>query len=194
MPSCIQRPARRLRFPRLTGLRAHASRVASKSCLAVNLPPLSSSIPFAYSVRPDRSDSGRHPKSRHFWTADGHTSKRFPNFVSPIWSIALATTLFMCASLHRKCKFTIDRECKRRASHSRHGATSARDVLGQACRSQSGRRLAVRFVRHRPRVGSLAIRREEVARWDRDARGQEPYFPGSQSWRRYGMAKDRPRV
>lgn len=194
MRRCIQRPARRLRFPRLTGLKAHASRVASKSCSAVYLPPLSSSIPFAYSVRPDRSDSGRHPKSRHFWTAEGHTSKRFPSFVSPIWSIALATTLVMCASLHRKCKFTIDRECKRRASHSRHGATSARDVLGQASGSQSGRRLAVRIVRHRPGARPLAVRCEEVARRNRDARGEEPHYPGNQSWRRHGMAKDRPRV
>jgi hypothetical protein len=186
-----QRAARR-RLPRRTGMRSHASRVSASSFSAVNLPSLSSSMPTAYFVSPERSDCGNRPLSRHFCAADGRIPNRFPTFVRPIWSIALATVLLMASSLHRKCKLTIDRKCKRRASHFRHGERRTKDVLGQARRSQSGRRLAIRAVGYRTRTRYLAVRREEVARWPRTTRAAEPHRPRSESWRQYGMAKNRP--
>src|ERR1041384_1544765 len=184
-----QRPPR-LRLPRLADVRFHASRVSSRSVSAGNFPALSSSIPAAYSVSPDRSVCGRRALSRHFCTAEGLIPKRLPTFVSPIWSIALATVLAMAASLHRKCKFTIDRECKRRAPHSRHGTTTERDVLGPAGTSQSGCRFAVRIVGHRARTRSMALGREEVARWAGHARREEPHRIGRQSRRQYGVAEN----
>jgi hypothetical protein len=191
---CTTQRAARRRLPLRTGMRSHASRVSASNRSAVNLPSLSSSMPAAYFVKPDRSDCGRRPLSRHFWAADGRIPNRLPTFVRPIWSIALATVLLMSASLHRKCKLTIDRKCKRRASHFRHGERSAEDVLGQARRSESGHRLAIWPVGHRARARHLAVSGEEVARWPWATGPAEPDRPCCEPRRQYGMAKDGPRA
>jgi len=191
MPNPTYRPPRRF-LPRRMGERVHASRVSASISSAEYFPSLNSSSPTAYVVRPERSVCGRRRRSRHFWTAEGLIPKRFPTFVSPIWSIALATVLMLPASLHRKCKLTIDRECKSGAAHSRHGNASSRHVLGQARRSQSGRWIAVRAVGYRPGTRHLAVCRKEMAGRNCHAGREEPFFPGNQSRREYGVAQNRP--
>lgn len=187
-----QRPTR-LGFPRRSGCFLQASRVSASNRSAGNFPSLSSAIPIAYSVRPESSDSGSRPKSRHFWTAEGQRLKRLAIGVSPIWSIALATMLCMAASLHRKCKLTIDRKRKARVSHFRHAKGATADILGSTGGVEPGRRLALRFVGHRARARHLAFSRAEVERRLRTARPAQYDPAGYKSRRQYGVAKNRAR-
>lgn len=194
MELCVHhaRPMR-FRLPRRTGRLCQASRVAASNSSSVYLPSLNSAIPAAYSVSPDRSVCGNRALSRHFCTAEGRIPNRFPSFVSPIWSIALATALLMCPSLHRKWKMTIDRECKRLVSHFRHGESPTRDVLGQARGSQSGRRLALWSIGYRARTRCLAVSGSEVAGWHWFAGAKEHDCPRHTSRRQYRMAENGPR-
>lgn len=170
----------------------HAARVSARRALALNLPWQSSSMPSAYAVRPARSVCGRRSLSRHFWTAEGRIPNLLPNFVRPIWSIALATVLLMAPSLHRKWKIRIDLECKRLVSHFTDGQAARRVLLGQARGIEPGRRLAFRFVGYRARARHLALRCSEVAGWRDAAWPEEHDCARDDSWRKYGMAKDGP--